>query len=189
MRYAIDLVDSEERLQDLYRLDCQEYGESNVDYPTFQDWWAKYDLGIRVAMLENEIAGAIGVWALDRDSIRRFIAGQIRESELQPLPHETLEAIGSEFWYISGLVIQPQFRGQLNSPLRLLLNGGVGQILNGGKIKYPAHVYALGSSPYGIALLSKLGFEQIKTADEMPDRAGLWWKQLTDRSEGRLLGR
>jgi len=179
MAYALDLVDSTDRLQQLHELDTIAYQEVGIDFLTFQQWWQTYDLGLRIALDGDRIVGAIGCWALDERTTRSFIGGALSEGKLLPMTHQQLcDERGSEFWYVSGVLIEAALRNCLNSPLRLLLSAGISGILSSGKVRYPANVYALGYSPEGIALLKRLGFEQIRSADEMIDSCPLYWKRL-----------
>jgi hypothetical protein len=123
------------------------------------------------------LSGAIGCWALDERTTRLFIEGTLPERSLSPLTHEQLE-LGSEFWYVSGVLVDSALRNCLNSPLALLLGAGISSIIKSRKIRFPANIYALGYSPEGIRLLEKTGFEQIRSADEMIDRCPLYWKRL-----------
>lgn len=177
MAYALDLVDSKERLQQLHALDSAAYEQAAISFETFEQWWKTYDLGLRIALGEDDrIVGAIGAWGLNAESARLLIAGGLRERDLQPLTHEQLSENKSAYWYVSGVLIDRALRNRTGSPLRLLLSAGVGSILRSGKVRYPANVYALGYSPEGIALLEKLGFEKIRAADEMIDECPLYWK-------------
>lgn len=177
-RYTLDLVESEAQLRELHQMDAIAYESTSLDFEVFKRWWLTYDLGLRVVLQDERIVGAIGVWAFDVPTIRRFISGQIKESEMLPLDHDRLNQEGSKFWYVSGILIEPELRLKLNSPLKLLLDGGIGGIFNSGKVRYEAQVYALGYTPEGMGLLSKLDFQPIKEADEMADGCVLYWKSL-----------
>lgn len=182
-RYCLDLIETEEQLVQLHKLDAAAYGATALDFERFRQWWLAYDLGLRVVLQGDRIVGAIGVWALSEESIRLFIAGRLKESELVPLTHEQLDQEGSKFWYVSGILVEPELRLKLNSPLKLLLDAGIGGIFTTGKVGYPAHVYALGYTPEGKGLLSHLNFEAIQPALEMADQCPLYWKQLTCKAD------
>jgi hypothetical protein len=181
-RYCLDLVESEKQLKELHKLDAAAYGSTALDFERFRQWWLTYDLGLRVVLQGDRIVGAIGVWALDEENIRLFISGQLKESQLAPMRHEQLEE-GSRFWYVSGILIEPGLRLKMNSPLKLLLDAGIGGIFTSGKVRYPTHVYALGYTNEGMGLLEKLHFQSIKPGIEMADHCPLYWKQLTCKED------
>jgi hypothetical protein len=169
------IVSSEEQLQELWKIDDDAYQENSLNFELFRNWWEQYVLGLKIITNSLDlIVGASGLWALSEAQTRYFISGRIKEQELLPLSHEALDSSPSRFWYCSGIVAIPELRGTI-FPLRKLIRATISTWLATGHVAFPVNVYALGYSPEGIALLEKLGFEEIKTSEEMPDQCPLYW--------------
>jgi hypothetical protein len=177
------IVSTEERLQELWQIDENAYQENSLDFERFRAWWEQYALGLKIITNSTDrIVGASGVWALNEAQTRYFISGQVKEHELQPLSHEQLDDAPSNFWYCSGIVTIPEMRGTA-FPFRKLIRATISTWLATGHVSFPVNVYALGYSPEGITLLKKLGFEEIKASEEMPDRCPLYWRLIKSPSE------
>jgi hypothetical protein len=183
--YQLDLVEDEPTLRQLYGIDEAAYDENSITFASFLRWWKSYDLGLKVVKLENRIIAALGLWGLDEDTTRRFLAGQILENDISPLPSSSLEVSPTSFWYCSGLVSMHQ--KAIDSPLRLLLRSGLAAWVGACHVRYPGHIYALGYSQDGIGILERLGFEVIREAGEMPDGCPLYWRQIKSVDEVRSL--
>lgn len=181
--FALGYVENRHQLEALWRLDSEAYGDSNLEFDRFLQWWESYDRGLPVVSYEGEIVAAFGLWGIDRDQARKFVGGQIRESELCPLQCKT----STPFWYWSGIVVRKDFRQQLFSPLRRLLRCGVGSWLGSGHVAYKpkAYIYALGMSDEGVNLLQRFDFEQIKEPYETADHFPLFVREFRDYAEGR----
>lgn len=182
----IDLVGTEAKLKQLWKIDNTQYPDANISFDAFSAWWRRYDLGLRVAVSKDGvITGGVGIWALAEADIRGLISGRLAENSLLPLTADELEQQPSQFWYFSGIFASPL--KSLNSPLRALLKTGVGSWCNSHHVRYPLYTYALGFSLDGIELLNRFGFEQIKSAAETADNMPLYVRTFASPAELRGL--
>lgn len=184
-RFRLGYIENRKQLQSLWKLDGEAYGDSNLEFDRFEQWWKTYDRGLPVVRYDDEVVAAFGLWGIDREQSRLLLSGKIREQELNPLPCHT----PTPFWYWSGIVIREDFRQQLLSPLRLLLRSGVGSWLGSEELifKPKAYIYALGMSDAGISLLNAFEFEQIREPYEVADHYPLFVREIRDYSEGRKI--
>jgi hypothetical protein len=175
--YSIDYPRNDQLLDELYHVDCEAYGEFAVDRSILERWVKKCPQSITVMLVEGRIAGAFGLLAVSEEQIRKFIAGELPESQFSPLPERISK---HRFWYWSGVVLRPEFQGQSRSLLRPLLVRGLDSWLSSQRIGHPdTYVYATGCTNEGRSLLDRFQFEQIKEADEMVDGAPLYVRKIS----------
>jgi len=181
--FSLGFIENKRQLEQLWQLDAEAYGDSNLEFDRFERWWQAYDRGITAVFYEQEIVAAFGLWGLSEKQTRSFVGGNCLEKDLQPLTCR----YPTPFWYWSGIVTKPEFRQQLFSPLRLLLGCGVSSWLMSGSLKYcpNLYVYALGMSKEGIGLLDGFQFEKIRESKEMLDDFPLYVEEVNNYDQAR----
>lgn len=183
--FCTGYVEDIQQLSELWQLDANAYGDGNIEFETLNRWWQTYDSGLPIVSYRGEIIAAFGLWGISEKQTRLFLDGKLKEQELNPLPFGEK----TPYWYWSGIVIRPDFRTSLLSPLRLLLRCGVSSWLGTGNVSYKpkAYVYALGMSDQGISLLEGFDFEEIRSSDDMPDQFPLFVREFQDYAEGQTI--
>lgn len=183
--YQFDLVENVDELKQLYGIDESAYDDSSISFEAFFRWWNAYDLGLKVVKVESGIVAALGLWGMSEESTRLFLSGRLREDELTPLETQSVAIRPTQYWYCSGLVSLQ--KKTLDSPLRLILRGGIAAWVSTCHVRYPAQIYALGYSEDGIEMLTRFKFEAIRSADEMPDGCPLYWRSVNSKNEAIAL--
>ncbi|MBC7515520.1 MAG: hypothetical protein H7237_03655 [Alkalinema sp. FL-bin-369] len=186
-RFSFDYPHSPALLDQLYQLDCEAYGAHAVDRSILERWVKVCPESITLILADGEIAGAFGLLATSEEQTRKFIAGNLRESEFECLPG-TIE--NHRFWYWSGVVLAKKYRLSRSSPLRKLLSWGIDCWLASDRLAKEAYVYSSPCTQEGQNLLDRFDFERIKSAEEMADSIPLYVRHIKNphQTRGELRG-
>jgi hypothetical protein len=171
-------------LKQLFEIDADAYADCSLDFRTFQNWWQRYPRGNRIVSLGDRLVASIGIWALAEAQFARFTSGEICESDLRPVPLSECESCPQSFWYISGCILRPEYRGTIRkNPLLSLLRFGVGDWIESTHASYPLKIVSLAEFVEGENLLKGFGFEPVKDAEEMPDGCTLYFLKIETEEE------
>src|SRR5690606_27568012 len=105
MNYTIDRVTNLGKLAELWQRDNEAYGEMSLPFEVFSDWWQAYPEGLTMLLCEGRIIGGFGMWPMAQDDLYKLASGAVWEQDVRPLRHGE----DHEFWYISGLMMRPEF--------------------------------------------------------------------------------
>lgn len=186
-------VDSIHELRALWEIDADAYQECSISFECFRQWWQRYPKGNTVIFDGDRIIASVGLWPLSSEQYEAFTAGQIAESELQPVPLSQCERYttrdsahyqGQHYWYASGIVLAKEYRGRLkNNPLLTLLEHAIPMWIESNHVTFPLHIAALGEYVDGNNLLEGFGFGREKDSSEMPDKCHLYTLSLESEDE------
>lgn len=168
-----------DQLRELWQIDDAAYQDCSLPFKVFRGWWQRYPLGITIILSEQKIVASLGCWPITPEQFDAFITGQIKETDLLPVPLSQCERSPQDCWYFSGVVLRPEFRGSVKkNPLLRLLRAGVGHWVESSHIAFPAKLAALGEFVEGENLLSSFGFSKTRDKSQMPDGCNLYTQTL-----------
>lgn len=177
---------SPELLSQLYQIDVEAYGSQAAPKEVLKSWLEANPQSIGLICDGDAIAGAYGLLPITEEQTRKFIAGTISEIDLIPLGEDVTN---HQFWYWSGIVVRPEYRGVKKSVLRDLLLVGIGGWLGSKAVGFdqpdkvkPLYLYATGCTPQGQALIDRFQFEKIRDDNEAP----LFVREIPNRKQALL---
>jgi hypothetical protein len=165
-----------DELKKLWRIDAAAYGDANLNYGHFQDMWHAYQKGLHAIFIDGEVAGALGVWPVTRKWIKEFSTGKVGEKDLSAETLKSAGERGTDYWYISGLVIKKEFRNGKAVPT-LLKEATLGWAIDS-KLKHPVNLSAIAISPDGEKLLARYGFTLATPGNHMIDGYSLYTRRV-----------
>jgi hypothetical protein len=170
-----------ELLDQLYGIDVEAYGSQAAPKAVLKQWVDANPQSIGLMCDGPIIAGAYGLLPISQEQAREFVAGDVAETDLIPLGDDIEN---HQFWYWSGIVVRPEYRGAKRSVLRDLLMVGIGGWLASKAVgrdqplenkdgtasdrTKPLYLYATGCTPQGQALIDRFQFEKIRDDAEAP---------------------
>ena len=169
-------VQNEQDLAWVNNMDHSNFG-TQAALPTelLKSWHDSYPFGLRLLCHDDWIFGYISLWPITSQQASELAAGRLFEKDLCPIPSKNVQADGTNHWYIGGMVIDPTLRKPFKgNPIGMILAMALNSWAESGVVTYPTEVYSIAFSSEGAALLSRLGFTEIKTAQEMPDGFSLY---------------
>lgn len=146
------------RLQELWTIDSQVYEDCSIEFQVFKGWWEQYPQGSLNLYEDGRILASIGIWPLDFEQYKLFTNGEIRESQLRPVPESECDRTPQAYWYFSGIVLLQERRLSRINPLKTLLPTALGGWSIRSHVAYPSHWCALGYSQQGKNMLHRFGF-------------------------------
>lgn len=99
-------VEDKETLKQLWKIDQQAYGDYNISFETFLEWWTKYPLSNLVMMRGSEILGSVGILPLTQECFEEL--KELHKKEQNIRLHDILSIDQAPFcktWYISGAML------------------------------------------------------------------------------------
>ena len=183
--YEVRNLETVGELKDLWRIDIEAYGPSNISFNVLQDWWIAYPAGIYGLFINGRISGALGIWPVNRRWMLAFASGHAAEEDLKPDIIRTSGSRGTDFWYISGLVIERRLRGSMAVPI-LLKEATVGWAIDG-RLKHPVRLAAIAISSDGEKLLGRYGFTLRTPSERMKDCHPLYTREIGRKDILRLI--
>ena len=150
----IKQVTSIDELEEIWKIDYEEYKESNISKDILFKWWNTYKEGLYIVKKNMVVIAGLGIWPLSKDVYNNLKNGSINEFELDVLNKNT-----SKYWYISGIVVIKKYRSII---LRYILYS---IIKNWYKNQLKSNFVTIGSiaiSIEGKNLLIKNGFSLLK---------------------------
>ncbi len=178
-KIEVKQIESDNELVKLWEIDRAAYGDASISLELFREWHSSYSKGLHALFVGRRVVGACGVWPVSKSWCMRLRSGKERESSINSAMLHRCGNEKSSYWYISGIVLDPNIRR--TRAILILLNSGLRSWLQRSQVKYPLEVYALGSSAHGIALLDRVGFEQILDASQTPDGMPLYCLHMPSR--------
>ncbi len=179
---VVETIDTLERLEELWRIDSEAYGNCSLTLEEFSAWWRRYEFGSRNLISQGRIAASIGIYPLYPEQALLFSTGQMEESDLTPVTLTECEQCPVSDWYFSGIVVRNDLRGW-GSPLPMLLKLGIGYWLASGHVAYPLSAWAIAEYSAGARLLNFLGFSKFKDGSLLPDGYDLYRLHLACERE------
>ncbi|RMH41285.1 MAG: hypothetical protein D6694_09225 [Gammaproteobacteria bacterium] len=183
-RYRLQVCEDLGQLQQLWKIDREAYKDCSLSFDRFREWWTRYEFGSRILLEGDCILAALGIYPISPEQYHAFSDGQIPENKLVPVPFEECEANPQSCWYASGIVTAEQVRGW-GSPLKLLLQAGIGCWADSRHIAFPLKLMAIAEYEAGARLLNFLGFEQTRDGGSMPDGCDLYETRFNSESDLR----
>ena len=174
--YEVRNVQTLNELKKLWEIDAEAYGEANLDYQMFQSWWLAYPKGLYAIFINEQVAGALGIWPVTKKWVRAFSSGQAGEKDLSIDTLKMAGDRGTNYWYISGLVIKKHLRNSAAVPI-LLKEATLGWAIDS-KLKHPVNLSAIAISEDGEKLLSRYGFKLIAPSDQMIDNYSYYGREV-----------
>lgn len=168
-------VESVEQLRELWAIDKAAYQDLSLEFEPFLHWWSRYPMGARLLLFEGKIVASMGIYPLYPQQAETFIAGEIRESSLEPVMEAECQQ-GIQHWYFSGIVVVEQWR--YRGLLLPLLETKLKTWANSGHLAYPLTLCGLAEYGIGAKILDRLGFTLHRKGIEMPDGCDLYCKQV-----------
>lgn len=153
------------------------FGTSSVPTDVQKSWWQSQKSGIFALFKNSQIIGGVSFWNINHESYKLLTKGIINEKQILP---EHLSDLQSGYFYISEVVVSQEHR---NKKYSLLLLRKVITFLEEKIKKGGIQILALGYSNEGISLLSKLGFEEILSEHQTPDKQPLYLLRIKDYDE------
>lgn len=183
--YEVRNLSSVSELKELWKIDIEAYGPSNISFDVLQDWWMAYPAGIYGLFIQGRISGALGIWPVNRRWMMAFASGRAAEEDLKPEIIKTSGNRGTDLWYISGLVIERRLRRSMAVPI-LLKEATVGWAIDG-RLKHPVRLAAIAISDDGEKLLGRYGFSLRTPSERMRDRHPLYTREVGRKDILRLI--
>jgi hypothetical protein len=181
----VEAIRSPAELQELWAIDNAAYGEASITYEKFLDWWSSFPLGLWALFYQKRVMGAIGIWPLSIRTARLLKSAKLKESHLSGTMMRRFTQRPTRFWYVSGLVLQPQLAG--SRAIRTLFSEGIGSWLRRTKIEFPCQLLTLAYLAESEVLLETFRFSRIQNATAMPDHVPLFCLELSTREQCILL--
>lgn len=181
-------ISSEAELRDLWRVDCDGYGEASIPFETFCAWWRAYPAGLSALFRGHEIVGGIGIWPLRAAPYRDLLKGHRKERELSARSIESSGDASHVRWYVSGVVLVPHLRG--TGAIRTLLAEALREWLVQVGSAERISICALALSDEGEALLRRFGFRRYREPEDVPDHVPLYaWLNISTAEVRGLVAR
>jgi hypothetical protein len=174
--YEVRNLATATELKDLWKIDVDAYGPSNIGFNVLQAWWMAYPAGIYGLFINGRISGALGIWPVNRKWMIAFASGRAAEEDLSPDIIRANGNRGTDSWYISGLVIETRLRGSMAVPV-LLKEATVGWAIDG-RLKHPVKLAAMAISNDGEKLLGRYGFSLLSPSERMKDHHPLYTREI-----------
>ena len=169
-------IETETDLKNLYKLDQEYYGDSNISYERLHEWWINNKKAISIAYSNDILFGALGIFPVTKKWINLFYNGKVGESSLDSntIMRATLRTCSD--WYISGIVVRKSSKRPF-IVAKLLKESSTFWLLNG-NICYPINLWAIAFSNEGENLLKKFDFHLERTKEQMLDNFPLYKRTL-----------
>ena len=149
------------------------YGEDQEPFGVTLKWWRNYPEGYLVLIRKNEIIGSFSILPLSKTEYENLCLGQKKERELKTLK---LGDAKCSYWHISNIHLVDELRDTnyihdfMQQVSTLFLASG----------NFPNHINAsaLIFSEDGNKFFTRLGFQILKSSEEMPDNMPLYTAKL-----------
>lgn len=99
-------VKDKETLKQLWKIDQQAYGDYNIVFETFLEWWTQYQPGILIMMRGSEILGSVGIFPITEECFEDL--KELRKREQNIHCHDiipTNQVLSCRTWYVSGVML------------------------------------------------------------------------------------
>lgn len=176
-------METESDVRAQWEIDQEAYGDCNLSYEKFLEWWTAYPFGSHQLMRGSEILASIGLYPIEREMFFRFRSGEIPESELTPLEIGGIQSgeTPAHCWYASGIVVVPKYRGR--SVLRDLFRISIPAWASRGHAAFPLSIAGLAEYAIGARMLERCGFTKERSGEQTPDGCDLYTLELVDKKE------
>jgi hypothetical protein len=175
--YEVRNIRSNQELTELWKLDEESYGQANIDYEVFMRWWEAYPKGLYAIFLDDQVAGAIGIWPVTKSFIQNFSTGKLKETDLPPEAIKLAGERGTDSWYVSGLVVRSGLRRR--SVVAALLQEACLSWAIDSNLRHPVNVFAISISEEGDKLLSRYEFSLAASKEKMSDGYSLYSRKVS----------
>jgi hypothetical protein len=156
--YAVAPIESEDRLREIWQINCELYGEGALPLETYVRWWKKYPPSVHALWFNGRIEGGITIWPLRPKRFRSLLRG---EGGLDTRDFYALgEAAQCRHWFVSGILIRPDARSP--EAVRYLLIRALRTGLETSKQHFSGSICAMAYSVQGAKLLERFGFVRRK---------------------------
>lgn len=99
-------VQDKETLKQLWKIDQQAYGDYNINFDTFLEWWTKFPLSNLVMMRGSTILGSVGILPLTEECFEDLKELRKREQNIHAQDIMSVDQARScRTWYISGIML------------------------------------------------------------------------------------
>jgi hypothetical protein len=162
-KYSVRQIQTTEELEKLWKIDMEAYQDASITLDEFYSWWDKYEFGLKALFLGDKVIGAFGLWPLSSKMSRQFKEGEVCEGDLRPTELIETDSRKTRYWYVSGIVLRPEFRKpSKTNPIVTLLTIGLNIWMESGHLDFPVEVSAIAYSIQGKRLLERFGFIKIR---------------------------
>ena len=175
-KYEVSHVKTLVQLRDLWGIDARAYGDANLEYQKYESLWLSNRNGLFAISSQEQVIGGFGIWPVSAEWMNSFELGEASESSLPINTPEFRGDIACQNWYISGIVLTPEYRSSYAAGI-LLWESTLSWVIQSNLI-YPINLAAIGISTDGEKLLGRYGFELKTPADRMVDGYALYTRSL-----------
>ena len=174
-------------LRRYWQASIESYDSFDGTWPEFRSLWAGFPPGLQVVADGEAIQGASGVWPLKQEAFDRLVSGAIREGRLTGASiHRSDGPFRCATWYVSELYVHPELRR--TRFVAALLACHLAMLGRSGWLADAFTFVSLGL--VGVENVSRrLGWRQIRSAEEMPDRLALYRFDFSSIATLRVLQR
>lgn len=170
--FDVGTCSSEAEVRALWQIDKVAYGDHSLELAPFLRWWERYPLGSRNLLYEGEIVASVGIYPIGGEQAQGLKTGELCEGDLLPVSLDECQANGCPSWYLSGLVVCPdwQRRGLAWKAIR----AGIGGWLATNHATYPVEILGLAQTSAGRGALARFGLELFAYGESLPDGLDLY---------------